>query len=133
MRKTTAWLVCAMSLPCLSGCGADHTARKMELAKFALEYHEFNAAHGAAPARLDDLKERSSAFPNVYTQIEDGRLVVIWNAKLSHDGNENENYVLAYEKTVPEKGGWVIRAGGSVRRMTAEEFQKLPKIEQAAE
>ena len=35
--------------------------------------------------------------------------------------------VLAYEKDVPQKGGAVVMADGTVKAMTPEEFQAAPK------
>lgn len=111
-----------------------------DLKVFALLYHEYNAEHDRAPSGLADLESfaRKHAVgidlsdmydaPRAFDMIRDGRFVVIWDAVLLSDGDENDKYVLGYESNVPEGGGLVMYAGGSVRYVTAEEFEALPRI-----
>jgi hypothetical protein len=119
-------ILIATSIPL--GCVDRSLARKVEIQQFALAYHNYHAAEGVSPARVEDLADSSEAFPNLYEQIRRGEFVVIWDAVLGRDGDENDKYVLGYEKNVPEQGGWVLRGGGSVRQVTPEQFRSLPKI-----
>ena len=107
-----------------------------EIRKFGLLYHEFYAAHGRAPNGLAELKSFTPPLNSgelhrgerAFDAIRRGQIVIIWSAVFRDDGEENDKYLLGYESTAPEKGGITIRAGGSVREMTAEEFNAYPKI-----
>lgn len=113
--------------------------------KLALLYHEYNAAHDKAPSGLTDLESfiPEDQFginspdmydaPRAFEMIRDGRFVIIWDAAILSDGDENEKYVLGYESNASEDGGLVMRAGGSVRYVTAEQFKALPRIKTRAD
>jgi hypothetical protein len=60
--------------------------------------------------------------------IRNGDFVVIWGAKLFADSDKNDAQLLGYEKVVPEKGGMVLMAGGTTRKVSAEEFGRLQRI-----
>jgi hypothetical protein len=45
----------------------------------------------------------------------------------------NDKYVLGHEPKASEVGGLVMRAGGTVRYLTASEFNAMPKIKTRAE
>jgi hypothetical protein len=120
-----------------------HANRKLleyDLKKFALLYHEYNAAHDRSPSSLDDLEAftpedtlginppETYDAPRAFEMIRSGRFIIIWDAELLPDGDQNEKYVLGYERNASEDGGLVMRAGGSVRYLTAEQFKALPKI-----
>jgi hypothetical protein len=51
-------------------------------------------------------------------------LVVFWNVDVTV--TDNGKYVLGYEKDVPQSGGLVLMADGSVKHMTASEFTAAP-------
>jgi hypothetical protein len=103
--------------------------RKGEIIRLGLAYHFFHANHGASPSNLKDLEPAKREFPDIAREIEDGQFVVIWNAKLNRDGNENDKFVLAYPKEAEEKGGQVLLGGGSFQELTAEAFRGMPKAE----
>ena len=111
-----------------------------DLKVFALLYHEYNAEYDRAPSRLDDLESfaREHAVginssdmydaPRAFEMIRKGRFVVIWDAVLLSNGDENDKYVLGYESSASEDGRLVMLAGGSLRYVTGEEFEALPRI-----
>ena len=43
--------------------------------------------------------------PRAFEMIRKGRFVVIWDAVLLSDGDENDKYVLGYESSASEDGG----------------------------
>lgn len=134
-RMVVALTVALMALVVLlPGCGGGKKqdkgadAPRLELMKFALAYHEFADQNRKGPARLDDLQKKRSEFPAAAKLIQDGGFVVIWNAVLFPNSDENDKHVLGYEKAVPDKGGLVLLGGGTIQQMTAEEFKKTPKL-----
>ena len=59
--------------------------------------------------------------------VKSGQLVVQWGAPLVPE-NEAAAAVLAYVKTVPEEGGFVLlQDGWTIKTMTADEFNAVPK------
>ncbi|MBI3863304.1 MAG: hypothetical protein HY290_15540 [Planctomycetia bacterium] len=114
-----------------------------DLKKFALLYHEFNDAHGRPPSTLADLESfmpkntiNAPDFyraPRAFEMVRNNRFLVLWDAVLLPDGDANDKYVLGYEPESSEVGGLVMRAGGTVRYLTASEFNALPKIRTLAE
>jgi hypothetical protein len=112
-----------------------------DLKGFALLYHEFNAAQGRSPGSLADLESFARAdslggnsglyfnLARVFEMVRNGRFVIIWDAVFFPDSEENEKYVLGHEPHAAEDGGLVMRASGSVQRLTAAEFNALPRIE----
>ena len=118
----------------LPGCGPP---LEHELKGLGLKYHYFYDENGRGPANADELRQHKSAFgetgelSKAWKAIDNGEFTLIWNAALSPDSDENEKYVLGYEKQVPAQGGLVMFGGCSVRYVSAEEFKKLPKIPQA--
>ena len=102
-----------------------------------LQHLEFCSANESGPKDVDEFRtfkapgmsfvamnsgEEQTA---IFKEIEDGEIVMVWNADLFDDANQNDKYVLAYEKSVPESGGVVVMGGGSALRLSAEEFAKM--------
>jgi hypothetical protein len=99
-----------------------------ELLCVALAYHRFAENHGFPPRGLADIEVAQHTFPRVYEMMRGGEFVLRWNARLTANGRENDQYVLGYESKVPSEGGWVLMGGGDRRQVTADEFQELPLI-----
>src|SRR4051812_10642811 len=123
-----SWL---LSLICLidSGC-AGHTnveaipSDVRGLKELSQVYREFDQKHKRAPKSLKEMKIQGQRDPIAVTMINSGDLVVRWGAPLS-TGVEASETVLAYVKTVPEKGGYVLMQDGkTIKEMTADEFGK---------
>jgi len=79
-----------------------------------------DALGGSPPKKLEDLKGLDRATMQA---INDGTYVVLWNAGPNTPGTA----VLAYEKSVPTKGGMVANFTGTVLRMSPQEFKAAPK------
>lgn len=125
-RRIGVVLLCAAGSLNLLGCAGDKTdpEYQRQLKAFADAYFTYVDQNQAAPPDLQSLYGLRSGFPQVYAEIEAGRIVVIWSAELEQTAADNDKYVLAYEATVPQEGGLVVLGGGTVRHMSAEEFAK---------
>jgi hypothetical protein len=119
----------------LLACGsvrnaADRAKRSNRLKAVGLAYINYcDDNRGEGPAGPADLQKYVSEFPEVSQALQNGDIVVYWNIRVPADllQQGTSNTVLAYEKDVPAKGGMVLMADGSVREMTAQEFQTAPK------
>jgi hypothetical protein len=57
-----------------------------------------------------------------YVAVRDGAVVVLWIRAPSGGAGPR---LLAYEKQVPEQGGAVLYQDGTIRQMTAAEFNAV--------
>ena len=86
---------------------------------------------GRLPAKLADLDRYKHMFPRGYEVVKTGDVVVFWGAPFQGEGDVGKNeVVVAYEKNVPTEGGYVLLSAGSVKKMTAAEFNTAPKAGQ---
>jgi hypothetical protein len=85
-------------------------------------------AAGRAPTKVADLNTHQATFPRAHAAIKSGTVVVLWGAPLKGEGEgASSDPVVAYEQSVPTDGGYVLLAGGTVKKMSAGEFQSAPK------
>ena len=131
-------IVCSMMAAGLSltllGCGGGGARSDAEatrdLKAIGLAYHNFNdQSGGRAPKDAEDLKkfvemDSKTAYPG----LKDGRYIFIWNVRLL-DMSPTSDYILAYEKDVPTKGGPVLYGDATVKDLTAEEFKAAKKAQ----
>jgi hypothetical protein len=90
--------------------------------------HSSAGALGRPPAKLDDLGKHKSIYPRGYEAVQSGAVVVLWGAALKGEGEAGKDEaVLAYEKATPIDGGYVLLSAGTVKKMTADEFNIAPK------
>lgn len=83
---------------------------------------------GRPPAKVAELAPHQSNFPRAYSAIKSGAVVVVWGTPFKGEGEASSaDPVIAYEQTVPTDGGYVLLAGGEVKKMSASEFQSAPK------
>ena len=113
---------------------------KRALHTVGLVYHEYYSAHKESPHGLKDLEEFSAesfggersvtrdTAEKGFKMIEDGTLVLVWNAVLTADGGSNDEFFLGYQAQTPVKGGLVIRGGGYVETVSPEEFAAIAPI-----
>jgi hypothetical protein len=90
------------------------------------QYYLAYATAGQSPKRLEELGDLKRDLPKVYQAIQDGQYVVFWNANLNAPAGSS-NTILAYVKDTPTRGGVTLFLDGSVRNITAQEFQTAAK------
>src|SRR5262245_24657180 len=103
----------------------EQTQRNLELEQIGELYKLYMDKHKRPPAKATDLKPLALAFQEGYRAVQDGQYVVFWGVDLSNSSKAKA--VLAYEKDVPEQGGLVLLGNGTIKTMTAPEFQAAPK------
>jgi hypothetical protein len=96
-----------------------------DLGQFAKMY--LADAIGKPPQSLADMPDLRRDMPKAYAAFKDGRYVVAWGADPNRASDGASRTVLAYEKAAPAKGGVVVFLDGSVRNVTAQEFQTFAK------
>lgn len=108
----------------------DKLKRRNSLKVIGLALHNYNAASPTAPPRQpEDIQPYLEPTP--YAELRTGKFMVVWGASIEkmYQAGTLEQHVLAYEAEVPERGGAVLMADGSVRDMTPAEFQAAKKAE----
>jgi hypothetical protein len=126
------WVVIAAGLSMVAGCssrppeaGAPQYLLLQEVNDLL---HAAAGATGRPPARLADLNRYQTMFPRGYAAVKSGQVEIVWGAVLKGEGAVGKDEaVVAYEKSVPSDGGYVLLSAGTVRKMTAAEFAAVPK------
>jgi hypothetical protein len=130
LTKTTAILTLFVVLGgCSSRSGEEETPPALgDLQEVNELLHAVGGAAGRAPAKLADLGRYQSMFSRGYEAVKSGNVVVLWGAPLKGEGEVGKDEaVVAYEKNVPTEGGYVLLSAGTIKKMTASEFQAAPK------
>src|SRR5262249_19437326 len=115
----------------LSGCGRGRgDAPKANLGnsfKEIGEVYKFLAYEKKPPpSKLEDLRPYIDSLPTSWEKLEKGEHVVLWRVGYT-TASPGAQAVLAYEKDAPNQGGNVLLRDGTVKQMTAQEFQAAPK------
>ena len=85
-------------------------------------------ASGRSPGSAADLSRYQTMYPRAYQPVRSGDVVVLWGTPLKGESEVGQDeVVLAYEKGVPNDGGYVLLSAGTVNKMTAAEFTAAPK------
>jgi hypothetical protein len=125
-------VVVAAGLSALAGCSSrprGEVARQYTLLEDVSDLlHSAAATARRPPAKLADLDRFQSMYPRGYDAIKSGAVVVLWGTPLKGEGQAGKGEtVVAYEKDVPTNGGYVLLSAGTVKKMTAAEFEAAPK------
>lgn len=138
-RTVIAALGVAAGLFALGGCDgssevASTTAATSEngpLAQVGSLYRDFWELKKKAPAGVKDFATSADVMPEGVNAVKNGDVVVIWGVKLedlSPEGTgDSADEVLAYQKEVPDSGGYVLMKNRRIKHMTADEFKAAPK------
>jgi hypothetical protein len=78
---------------------------------------------GKMPAKLQDLAQYDKMYPYGFQALKSGEVVMNYAVKPDKAGKD----VAAYEKNVPQKGGWVLLSNGDTKQMTPQEFEAAKK------
>ena len=91
--------------------------------------HAAGAEH--PPASLADLNRYKGKFLRGYEAVKSGEIVVLWGTPVKGEGEVGKDeQVIAYEKDVPTNGGYVLMSAGTIKKMSASEFNAAPKAGQ---
>ena len=132
MPVVRALAALAVGLALLAGCSKSRQSGGGEPAASVLQdVDSLIRAAGPGnrvPAGLADLGRRQAMFPKGYEAVKSGDVVVLWGTPLKGEGDAGkEETVVAYEKSVPNSGGYVLLSAGTVKKMSADEFRSAPK------
>ena len=124
--------LCLAAVLLLAGTSRADDVNGNDLRQIGVAYHNHFDATMRAPAKAKDLAPYFENSKRLLNFLESGQIVFPYNVRLTQIINTTgaSKTVLAYEKNVPAKGGWVLLADASARKMTAEEFKKAPKAGQ---
>jgi len=122
----TLLLLAAMSA-LAAGCGKGGADSGAKLERDALQdiydcYTEYVKNNQRPPKQLADLKKSEVMHPLGVRVLTEGTYVAVWGVTGKDAGT-----VLAYAKEAPAQGGAVLMADGSIKVMSAAEFQAATK------
>jgi hypothetical protein len=128
MSRTLWAVVVAAGLGLAAGCGSSPSGTAMDEGKAALEdlgemLKSLAAENRKPPAKLAELEAVEPMIPIAGPAVRNGDVVYLWGTAYAEGGAQ----VAAYEKKVPAEGGLVLLQDGTVKSMTASEFQAAPK------
>jgi hypothetical protein len=95
----------------------------LDLAEFIKWYPK---EHKRVPSQAAELAAVEPLYPTAHLGVVSKQIVYLWGVGLSSGGPAGDT-VLAYEKDVEAKGGWVLMQDGTVKEMTPDQFKSAPK------
>jgi hypothetical protein len=115
---------CGSSAPKTTGGEGQEVFANATMEEVADMYRSFSGDLKKPPTKVADFTRYEAAFSTGIMHLKDGRIVLFWGSPLS----EGSSTVLAYEKHVPNEGGFVLlQDGKTIKKMTAEEFKSATK------
>jgi hypothetical protein len=105
----------------------EQSLRQTELKQIWEVYTSYVTEKKRAPTSRADVQGYGTAFSEGMRALKGGQCVVIWG--VADPMGASANRVLAYDKETPHQGGLVVFGNGTVKTLTAEEFQTAPKAE----
>ena len=133
--KSALVLIALAVLSAGGGCSSGRNAGVPEGPTQADELREvsgmlslYSGEHRRGPAKAADLAGYQGGFPLGYRAVQSAEIVVVWGATMPGEGDGGKtDAVMAYQKKVPSEGGFVLLHNGTVKEMSAAEFQAAPK------
>ena len=130
MSRTLWAAVVAVCVGLAAGCGGSpNTAAALDreqkgaLEELGLMLKTLAEEGRKPPAKAADLDAVDPMIPTAGAKIRTGELVYAWGAGYAAGGTQ----VIAWEKGAAEQGGYVLLQDGTVKRLSAGEFQSAPK------
>jgi hypothetical protein len=129
MRIRATCVLAAAFLAAAAGCGGGGSqgmgtpSAREKLAEVKSMLDTLAADRQKPPSKLAELGAVEPMLPIAAGDIRSGEIVYVWGTALA----PGSAAVIAYEKKVPTEGGWVLLQDGTLREMTAEEYNSAPK------
>jgi hypothetical protein len=131
MRRISWAVVVAAGVGLAAGCGGSDSnsgaaidaGGKAALEDIGLMLKSLAEEGRKAPSRQAELEAFEPMIPVGGPALRNGDVVYLWGAGYASGGTQ----VVAYEKKAPTEGGFVLLQDGTVKQMTAAEFQSAPK------
>lgn len=127
-----AWMaVFVAGLGILAGCSDKprkmtlSEERKAELEELGHMLKTLAEEGRKPPTKLAELEPVEPMIPVASPAIRNGDIVYIWGVGYASGGAN----VVAYDKSVATEGGYVLLQDGTVKEMSANEFQSAPKAQ----
>jgi hypothetical protein len=98
-----------------------------DLKQIGLAYHMHLDANSGPPSKAEDLAPFFDNNARLLKMLKDETVVFFYKVGLNQMPSGSSNTILAYDKDVPQKGGLVLMADASVKKLSAEDFKKTPK------
>jgi hypothetical protein len=128
--------VCCLAL-LAAGCGGSNQATtpdqadQIRLTQVGELCRQYQFMKKKPPQKLADLGLVQSMGANGYEALRSGDIVLLYSATLpdlkEDPGHVESSEILAYQKQVPESGGYVLLLNRTIKKMTAEEFKSAPR------
>jgi len=96
-----------------------------DLQMLGIAYQNYFDTFNKGPARAEDLAPYIENDQRILGQLKNGDIVFNYGVGLLQVANTSgtSNTILAYDKDVPARGGWVVFFDGKPRRLTPDEFK----------
>jgi hypothetical protein len=87
------------------------------------------AARGKGPQKISDLAPFETEYHLGFQAVKNGDVIIVWGGTVAGEGSNSSNTgaVVAYDKDATTSGGEVAFENGTVKKLTAAEFQAAPK------
>lgn len=105
----------------------DRAKIQNELKQIVLAYHNHHDTANKGPSKVEDLAPFLDNNARLIKAIKDGEYIVFWDVKFVSLTEGTSNTILVYQPEAKARDGYVAMADGSVKRMSAAEFEKAPK------
>src|SRR5262249_51689615 len=97
-----------------------------DLREIGLAYHSYVAEVKKPPS--DPLDIAVKLTPPTSRKLGEAKYIVIPGIQpAEYPADARGNTILAYQRDVPSMGGWILMVDGTVRKVSTEEFKKLPQ------
>ncbi len=129
-------MLCCLALT-LAGCEESSPRRSVvqvdqdNLAEVGELCRHYQFMKKKPPQSFADLNAVRTMAGNGYEALRSGNVVLLYGATLpdmdEEPGHAETSEVLAYQKDVPESGGYVLLLNRTVKKLTADEFKAAPR------
>ena len=123
------WAVVAAGAGLAAGCTSPSTAaalddeRKGALEEIGQMLKGLADEGRKPPTKAAELSAIEPLLPTAAAKIRSGEIVYVWGAGYAAGGKQ----LVAWERVVPESGGYVLQQDGTVKNLSAGEFQSADK------